>query len=99
MAVTSLARNVAEIFAQLFARPFAFGFTEAALDVGDDAFERFLGVVRANPILIRELDLIITRAEQDRVLRFLRQVLPLGIKRELVKLAERLQRLNVIRRR
>ena len=92
------AGNVGEIFRQLFARPFALGLAEAALEVGDDALERLLGVVGANAVLIGEFYLVVAGAVQQRCLRLLRQVLPLGIERELVEFSERGQRLDVIGR-
>ena len=98
IAVAGLAGNVGEILAELLARPFALGLAVAAVDVGDDALERFLGVVGAHAVFIGEFDLVFARAVQDRILRFLRQVLPLGVERELVELAERGQGLDVIGR-
>ena len=92
------AGNVGEILRQLLARPFALGLAEAALEIGDDALERFLGVVGAHAVLIGELDLVVAGAVQQRCLRLLRQVLPLGVERELVEFAERGQRLDVIGR-
>ena len=92
------AGNVGEILCQLLARPFALGLAEAALEVGDDALERFLGVVGADAVLVGELDLVVAGAVQQCCLRLLRQVLPLGVERELVEFAERGQRLDVIGR-
>ena len=58
-----------------------------------------LGVVGAHAVVIGKADLVVAGAVEDRVLRLLRQVLPFGVERELVVLAERLQRLHVIGRR
>src|SRR5437660_865403 len=99
MAVAARAGNVGEIFRQLLARPFALSLAVAALEVGDDAFERFLGVVGADAVLVGEFYLVVAGAVQQRCLRLLRQVLPLGVERELVEFAERGQRLDVIGRR
>jgi hypothetical protein len=96
--VAARAGNVGEILCQFLARPLALGLAVAALEVGDDALERFLGVVGADAVLIGELDFIVAGAVQQRCLGFLRQVLPLGVERELVELAERGQRLDVIGR-
>ena len=98
IAVAGRAGHVGEIFRQLLARPFALGLAVAALEIGDDALERLLGVVGADAVLIGELDLVFAGAVQQRVLRLLRQVLPLGVERELVEFAERGQRLHVIGR-
>ena len=98
MAVAGRAGNVGEILCQLLARPFALGLAVAALEIGDDALERLLGVVGADAVLIGELDLVVAGAVQQRCLRLLRQVLPLGVERELVEFAERGQRLDVIGR-
>ena len=97
-AVAGLAGHVGEIFLQLLARPLALGFLEAALEIGDDAFERLLGGVAAQAVVIGEFDLVLAGAVEDRVLRLLRQVLPFGVEREAVVLAERVERLDVIGR-
>ena len=68
IAVAGLAGNVGEIFAEFLARPFALGLAIAAVDVGDDALERLLGVVGAHAVFIGELDLVLAGAVQDRVL-------------------------------
>ena len=98
VAVAAFAGDVGEILCQFLARPFALGFAIAAVEVGDDALERLLGVVGAHAVLIGELDLVVAGAVQDRGLRLLRQVLPFGVERELVEFAERGQRLDVIGR-
>ena len=98
VAVAGLAGNVGEIFCQFLARPLALGLAIAAVDIGDDALERLLGVVGAHAVFIGEFDLVVAGAVQDRGLRLLRQVLPLGVERELVELAERGQGLDVIGR-
>ena len=98
IALAGLAGNVGEIFLQFLARPVAFGFAEAALEIGDHALERLLGLVGAHAVVIDELDVVIAGAVQDRVLRFLRQRLPFGVEGEFVMLGERFQRLRVIGR-
>src|SRR3954447_25347752 len=98
MAMASRAGNVGEILCQLLARPLALGLAEAALEVGDDTLERLLGIVGADAVLIGELDLVVAGAGEEGGLRFLRQVLPFGVERKLVELAERGQRLDVIGR-
>ncbi len=95
-AVARLAGHVVEVLRQLLARPLALGLAVAAVDVGDDALERLLGVVGTHPVLVGELDLVLAGAVQDGVLRLLGEVLPFGGQRELVVLAERGQRLHVI---
>ena len=72
---------------------------QAALEIGDDALERLLGLVGAHAVVIGELDVVLAGAVEDRVLRLLRQVLPLGVERELVVLAERSSVCGVIGRR
>ncbi len=99
IALAGVARHVGEVARDLLAGPFAVGFLVAALEIGDDAFERPLGLVGARAVVVGEPDLGFAGAVQDRVLGLLRQVLPLGVERELVVLAERGQRLHVIRRR
>ena len=98
IAVAGVAGHVGEILAELLARPFALGLAEAAFQIGDHALERLLGGVGAQAVVIGELDVVLARAVQDRVLRLLRQRLPLGVERELVMLAERVERLGVIGR-
>src|SRR5215217_8940016 len=97
MAAAGFAGDVGEILGKLLARPFALGLAIAAVYVGDHSFERLLGVVGAYAVFIGEFDLVLTGAVQDGVLRLLRQVLPFGIKGELVELAKRCKRLDVIR--
>ena len=63
---------------------------------GHHAFERLGGLVGTRAVVVGELDAVVAGAVEDRVLRLLRQVLPLGVERELVVLAERLQGLDVI---
>ena len=97
-AVTLGAGHVGEILLQILARPLGFGFLEAALEIGDDALERLLGRVAAQAVVIDEFDLVLAGAIEDGVLRLFAEVLPLGVEREAVMLAERRQRLDVIRR-
>src|SRR6266849_3500328 len=92
------ARNIGEVFGQLLARPFALGLAEAAFQVGDHAFERLLGLVGAQAVVIDEADHVFARAVEDRVLHFLWQVLPFGLEGEFVELRQRFQGLGVIRR-
>ena len=70
-AVTGGAGHVGEIFLQVLARPFGFGFLEAALQVGDDALERLLGLVAAQAVVVDEFDLVLAGAVEDRGLRLL----------------------------
>ena len=98
IAFAGLAGNVGEIFLHLFAHPVAFGFAEAALQIRHHAFERLLGFVGAHAIVIDELDVVLAGAVEDRVLRFFRQRLPLGVEREFVMFRQRFERLRVIRR-
>ena len=99
IAVAGFARHVSEVARDLLARPVGVGLLVAALEIGDDAFERPLGLVGAHAVVVGEADLGFAGAVEDGVLRFLRQVLPLGVERELVVLAERAERLRVIGRR
>src|SRR6202011_2040685 len=99
IAVAGLAGNIGKILAEFLARPFALGLAIAAVDIGDDALERLLGVVGAHAVFIGEFYLIFARTMEDRGLRLLRQVLPFGVERELVEFAERGQGLDVIGRR
>ena len=99
IAVAGLARYVGEIARDLLAGPLAVGFAEAAFEVGDHAFERPLGLVGARAVVVGEADLGVAGAVENGVLGLLRQVFPLGVERELVMLAQRGQRLHVIRRR
>src|SRR5579864_6109171 len=96
--LAGVARHVGEIAGDLFARPIAVGLAEAPLEIGDDAFERPLGVVGAHAVVVGKADLGVAGAVKERLLGLLRQVLPLGVERELVVLAERGQRLHVIGR-
>ena len=98
-AVAGRARHVGEIAGDLLARPFRIGLAVAALEIGDDALERPLGLVGARAVVVGEFDLDVAGAVQDRVLRLLRQVLPFGVEGEFVVLAERGERLHVIGRR
>ncbi len=99
IAVAGFAGHVGEVFCQFLTRPLTLGLAKAAVDIGDHALERLLGIVGAHAVFIGELDLVVARAMQDRVLRLLRQVLPFGVERELVEFSERGQCLHVIRRR
>ena len=98
IAVAGRARHVGEKAGDLLARPVAVGLLVAPLEIGDDAFERPLGLVGAHAVVVGEADLVVAGAVEDRFLGLLRQVLPLGVERELVMLAERGQRLHVIGR-
>ena len=70
-AVAGAARNVGEILGQLLARPFALGLAEAALQIGDDALERLLGLIGAQAVVIDEADGVVAGAVQDGVLHLL----------------------------
>ena len=59
------ARNVGEIFGQFLARPLALGLAEAALEIGDHAFERLLGLVGAQPVVIDEADRLRRRSRRE----------------------------------
>src|SRR3984957_14686534 len=98
IAMAGRAGYVGKIFRQFLARPFALGLAVAAVDIGDDALERLLGVIGAHAVFIGEFDLVVARTMEDRGLRLLRQVLPFGVERELVEFAERGQGLDVIGR-
>ena len=98
VAVAGGAGDVGEIFRHLLARPVALGLAPAPLEIGDHAFERLRGLIGAQPVVVDEADRVLARAVEEGVLRLLRQVLPFGVERELVVLAERLQRLDVIGR-
>ena len=97
-AVAGGAGDVGEVLRHLLARPVAVGLAPAPLEIGDHAFERLRGLIGAQPVVVDEADRVLARAMKERVLRLLRQVLPFGVERELVVLAERLQRLDVIGR-
>ena len=92
------AGDVGEIFRHLLARPIAVSLAPAPLEIGDHAFERFRGLIGAQPVVVDEADRVLARAVEEGVLRLLRKVLPSGVEREFVMLAERLQRLDVIGR-
>src|SRR6267142_5374433 len=98
IAVAALAGNIGKILAEFLARPLSLGIAVAAVEIGDDTFERLLGVVGAHPVLIGELDLVLAGAVQDRVLGLLRQILPFGVEREFVEFSERGEGLDVIGR-
>ena len=97
-AVAGRTGHVGEVFLQILARPLALGFLEAALEIGDDAFERLLGRVAAQAVVIDEFDLVLAGAVEDRVLRLLRQIFPFAVEREAIMLGERIERLDVIGR-
>ena len=96
IAVAGVARHVGEIFRDLLARPLALGFLPAALQVGDHALERLVRLVGAHAVVVGEADLVLARAVRIASCARLRQVLPFGVERELVELAERLQGLRVV---
>ena len=98
IAVARSARNVGEIFGHLLARPLALGLAPASLEVGHNALERLSGLVGAQPVVVDEPDRILARAVEDRLLRFLRQVLPFAVEAKFVVLAEGEQRLRVVGR-
>ena len=93
------ARGRRHVAANLLARPFAFCFEVAALEILDDAFEGLLHVISAQTIVVRETDRLFIRAVKDHVLRLFRQVLEWCVHAELVVLAECFKRLLVIWRR
>ena len=99
IAVAGRARHVGEIARDFLARPIAVGLFETPLEIGDDALESAPRVVGAQPVVVGKTDFAIAGAVEDRVLRLLRQILPLGVERELVVLAQRAERLRVIGRR
>ena len=99
IALAGRAGNVGEILGHLLARPVTLGLAPAPLEIGDHTFERPRRLIGAQAVVIDEADGILARAVEDRVLRLLRQVLPFGVERELVVLAQRLQRLDIIRAR
>ena len=99
IAVAGLARHVGEIAGDLLARPFALGLAEAALEIGDDAFERPPGLVGADAVVVGKADVGVAGAVEDGVLRLLRQVLPFAVEGEAVMFAQRGERLHVIGRR
>ena len=68
VAVAHFARAFGLVALQLLADPGRIGLLVAPLHVGDDAFERLLDVVAAQPVVVGELDLLLARAEQDDVL-------------------------------
>ena len=98
IAFAGVAGHVGEIARDLLARPIAVGLLVAPLEIGHDAFEGALGIVGAHAVVVGKTDLGVAGAVQDGVLRFLRQILPLGVEREFVVLAQRGQRLHVIGR-
>ena len=61
---------------QLLAHPSAFGFAPAAFDIADDTFERFLGFISANPIIIGDGDFFLACAEQNLIAEGLWQFAP-----------------------
>ncbi len=84
---------------QVLARPFRFSFLEAAFEIGDDALERLFRRVAAQAVVIDEFDFVLAGAVEDGVLHLLRQVFPFGVEREAEVLGQRVERLDVIRRR
>src|SRR6476659_7824870 len=92
------AQGISVKYFAISSRPVAVGLAPAPLESGDDAFERLRGLIGAQPVVVDEADRVLARAMKKRVLRLLRQVLPFGVERELVVLAQRLQRLDVIGR-
>ena len=97
-AVAGLAGRRAHVALDLLARPFAFGLAVAPLEIGDDALERLLHLVRAQAVVIGEADFLLARAVQDGVAARLGQLAPWAVEAELVVAAERLQRLQIIGR-
>ena len=94
IAVAGFAGNVGKILAEFLARPFAVGLAIAAVEIGDDAFERLFGVVGTHAVFIGELDLVLAGAVQDGVFRLLRQVLPFRRASNLLETCERGQGLD-----
>jgi hypothetical protein len=92
------ARNVREILRHVLAHPLALGLPPAALEVGDHALERLLGLVRAHAVVVDEADRVIAGTVEDRIACLLAEVLPLGVEGELVDLGERFERLRVVGR-
>ncbi len=67
IALADLARARVLITLEFFAHPGGIGFLEAALHIGNDAFERLLGFVAAQAVVIDELDFVLAGAVQDDV--------------------------------
>src|SRR5207244_11852729 len=76
IAVAFMAGYVGEISRNLLARPFAVGLAPAALEVAHHAFERSLGLVGAQAVVVLEPDRGIARAVEDRVAGLGREILP-----------------------
>ncbi len=92
-----LAGLVGLVALQLLAHPVRFRLAPAPLDIGDDAFERLLGLVVAHAVVIDKIDFIQGAVEHD-LAEVLRQVLPRLGHRLAVVLGQRLQGLLVIGR-
>ncbi len=95
-AVAGGAGDIGEVFRHLLACPVALGLAPAPLEVGHHALERLLGLIGAHAVVVDELDGVLAGAVEDGVLRLLRQILPFGVEVELVVLAERVERLDVV---
>ena len=76
IAVAGLAGVGGLVAREFFADPVAVGFLPAALDVADDAFEGFVGLVVARAVPVRELDFLVAGAVQDGELHVLGQLAP-----------------------
>ena len=83
----------------LLAHPGGFGLLPAPLEIGDDALEGLGRLVGAQAVIILESDLALAGAAQHRLPGFLGEVAEAVAELEAVDLAQRLQRLRVIRAR
>ena len=97
VAIAGAAGLVGMVTGELFAHPGAVGFTPAALDVADHAFEGLFGFVGAQAIIIGDGDFIFAGAIENGILHFLGQVLPWGGHGGLEMLGQRFEGLGVVR--
>ncbi len=97
VAVACRAGGGGHVALDLLARPCTVRFLPAALEIGDHTLERLGCLVGAQTVVVTEFDLFL-RSVEDRLLRLRWQLRPLVAELEAEMLAERFQRLCVIRR-
>ena len=98
IAVAGFARMGGLVAREFFADPLAVGFLPAARDVADHAFEGFVRFIIPRAVPVRVFDFLVARAEQDRELHVLGQLLPRCFHRNFVVLGEAFERLLVVGR-
>ena len=97
-AVTGRAGRGGLEFCDLVARPLALGFAVAAIEIGDDAFERLLHFIAAQAVIIDKVDLFIACSVQDHIPDVFGEFVPGRVEVKIIVIGKGLQGLRLIGR-